>query len=127
MEEKLSLVLGCGGYMYHNFILCAGTHNIIVDFNYFGAIKLKEIMDFLDITCSLFDGPMGDWNKIINTLKILYERYHLLDDNTWKALHIWLPQHKHCGAILRLVINADIESIFKTSQELLIRPGHVKR
>jgi hypothetical protein len=82
-------------------------------------------MDFLDFACGLFDTTMGDWNKIVNTLKLLRERFHLLDDKTWQALHMWLPQHKHCGAFLRLMFNADIETTFKVTQESFIEPDYL--
>jgi len=114
--------------MHHNITMCAGTYNAIVDFDHhFEAQELKNIMDFLDFACNLFDTTMGDWNKIVNTLKMLRERHHLLDDKTWEALHLWLPQHKRCGAMLRLVFNADIESTFnKTTKEVLIEPDYLE-
>lgn len=107
-------------------MLCAGTHNIIINFNrHFEPVELKTIMDFLDFACGLFDSTMGDWNKIVNTLKMLRERFHLLDDETWKALHMWLPQHKHCGAFLRLMFNADIATTFKPAQDAFIEPDYL--
>lgn len=122
-SEKFSLVLGCGGHKYHNLTLCAGTYNIIIDFNrHFDAVELEKIMDFLDFTCGLFDGTIGDWNKVTNTLKLLYDRFKLIDDKTWEALHVWLPQHKRCGAFLRLIINDEIPLMFVQSQEALIKP-----
>lgn len=108
-------------------MLCAGTHNVIINFDrHFEAEELKSIMDFLDFACGLFDKPMGDWNKIINTLKMLRERHHLLDDKTWEALHLWLPHHKRCGAFLRLMFNADIESTFKITQESPVGPDYME-
>lgn len=114
-SEKFSLVLACGGNRYYSFTLCAGTYNIIIDFDrHFAPEEMQKIMDFLDFTCGLFDGPMGDWNKITNTLKMLHDQYKLIDDKMWEALHVWLPQHKRCGAVLRLIINEDIIPMFKT-------------
>jgi len=126
-SEKLSIVLGCGGYKYNKLTLCSSTYNVIVDFNrHFEAEELEKIMDFLDFTCGLFDGAMGDWNKITNTLKLLYERFKLIDDKVWQALHILLPQHKRCGAVLRLVINDDVPLLFASSQEAFIVPSDLK-
>jgi hypothetical protein len=126
-SEQFSLILGCGGYKHYDMTMCAGTYNIIINFNrHFDAEELKKIMDFLDFACNLFDRPMGDWNKIVNTLKLLRERHHLLNDKTWEGLHLWLPQHKHCGAFLRLIFNADIESTFRQSQENLIEPDYIE-
>lgn len=128
MAEQFSLVLGCGGNEHNNFTLCAGTYNVIIDFNrHFSGEESVVIMDFLDFACGLFDGPMGDWNKIVNTLKVLRERFKLLDDKLWEALHIWLPQHKRCGAFLRLMFNADIETAFNISQESLVEPSYLEQ
>lgn len=126
-SEKFSLVLGCGGFKHNEMMLCAGTYNIIIDFDrHFEAVKLQTIMDFLDFACNLFDRPMGDWNKIINTLKMLREQHGLLNDKIWEALYLWLPRHKQCGAFLRLIFNADIESILNSSQETLIEPDYLE-
>lgn len=126
MAEQFSLVLGCGGYSYNNFSLCSGTHNIIINFDrHFDALELKGIMDFLDYACGLFDSTMGDWNKIVNTLKMFRDRYRLIDDKTWEVLHMWLPQHKRCGAFLRLMFNADIQGIFKP-EEAHIEPDYLE-
>ena len=74
--NDFSLVLGCSGCKYNDLVLCSGTFNLIIDFaGHFEPEKSKQIMDFLDYTCELFDYPMGDWNKITNTLKILYDNF----------------------------------------------------
>lgn len=99
---------------------------MIVDFNrHFDAEPLAKIMDFLDFACNLFDGPVGDWNKIINTLKLLRDSHHLIDDKLWEALHMWLPQHKRCGAFLKLMFNADIEASIKPQEEL-VEPSYLE-
>jgi len=127
-SEQFSLILGCGGFRHHSFTLCSGTYNVLIDFDrHFEAEELHKIMDFLDFACSLFDGPMGDWNKIVNTLKMLRERHHLLDDKLWESLHLWLPQHKRCGAFLRLIFNADIEPTFGKPQETLVEPSYLQQ
>lgn len=126
-SEKFSLILGCGGYRYNKLTLCSGTYNVIIDFNrHFDPNDLEKVMDFLDFTCGLFDGPIGDWNKITNTLKFLYDRFKLIDDKMWEALHVWLPHHKRCGAVLRLVVNEEIPILFAQTQEHLIKPEHLK-
>lgn len=126
-SEQFSLVLGCGGHSIDGMVLCASTYNIIIDFDrHFDALELQKIMDFLDFTCSLFDRPMGDWNKIINTIKMLREQFGLINDKTWKNLHMWLPLHKQCGAFLRLMFNADIDSILSPSQESLVEPAYLE-
>ena len=122
--DKFSLVLGCGGQKYHTITLCSGTLNVIINFDrYFEQEQLDKVMDFLDFTCGLFDRPIGDWNKVTNTLKMFRERFSLIDDKTWEALHVWLPQHKRCGAFLRLVLNEDLK---EENQELLIVPNTIK-
>ena len=123
MQTSLSLVLGCGGYSYRGFSLCSGTYNVITEFSrHFEGVELEKVMDFLDYTCNLFDGVMSDWNKITNTLKMLRTQFHLIDDQKWESLHIWLPRHKQCGAVLRLVLSSEVDAIF--SAESLIKPSN---
>lgn len=108
-ENKFSLVLGCGGKKHLDFILCSGTLNQLINFDkHIENNKAEEIMVFLDYTCGLFDAVMWDWNKVINTIKILRDKYSLIDDNMWENLHIWLPQHKKCGGFLRIILNTEL-------------------
>jgi hypothetical protein len=123
-SNPFSLVLSCGGYRYNGIVLCSSTINAIIDFNRHGdALILEKIMDFLDYSCGLFDGPMIDWNKITNTLKIFKEQFGLIDDTLWQALHTWLPQHKKCGASLRLCLNNELTKMLSTTDEVMIIPA----
>lgn len=119
---KFSLVLNCGGYRYEEMIMCASTTNVIIDFDRnMELVELQKLMNFLDYTCGLFDRPMADWNKIVNTLKIFKEQFKLLDDKKWKALYTWLPQHKKCGGVLKLVLNDELKNI-NNGKEVFIKP-----
>ncbi len=123
-SNPFSLVLSCGGLKYNGMNLCASTINTIINFDrYFEATQLEKIMNFLDHTCGLFDGPTIDWNKIINILKIFKEQFYLLDDKTWEALHVWLPQHKKCGAVLTLCLNNELSKMLSIRNEDFIYPG----
>lgn len=123
-SNEFSLILSCGGFKHNNIVMCSGTSNVLVNFNrHFEPLQLNQIMDFLDYSCGLFDRPIGDWNKVVNTIKIFREKFTLIDDNTWQALHIWLPQHKRCGAFLKLKLN--IELIPPDSDDV-VSPNEVK-
>lgn len=122
--NDFSLVLGCSGCKYNDLVLCSGTFNLIIDFaGHFEPEKSKQIMDFLDYTCELFDYPMGDWNKITNTLKILYDNFKLIDDKRWQGLHTWFPRHKQCAAFIKLVLNEELSK--DDSDEYLIIPHKI--
>lgn len=126
LSDEFSLILCCGGYTYNNLIICSGTNNIIIDFaRHFEPLESKQIMDFLDDTCGLFDKPIGDWNKLINTLQVLYNKFHLINDELWKALYVWIPKHKQCGAVIKLMLNIEMAALIK-SQEVLILPQTIK-
>jgi hypothetical protein len=126
-ENDFSLILGCGGFRYNDLNLCSGTLNVIINFSgHFNPDESDKIMDFLDHTCGLFDRPIGDWNKITNTLKMFYEQFKLIDDKMWQALYVWLPHHKRCGAYLKLSFNEDVDAIMK-AQDVLILPEKLKR
>ncbi len=126
-SNEFSLVLNCGGHKHNGLTMCSGTCNVLLDFNrHFEPLELSKIMDFLDFACGLFDHPMGDWNKVTNTLKILRDRFSLLDDKMWEALHRWLPQHKRCGAFLKLVLNLEVPFMLSMSQEALVLPERLK-
>jgi hypothetical protein len=118
LSEAFSLVLSCGGYEFNNMVLCSSTINVIIDFDrHMEDIQNEKTMDFLDQSCSLFDGPMTDWNKITNTLKMLKERFGLIDDKKWLALYSWLPLHKKCGASLILCLNDNLDELLLVSKE----------
>lgn len=122
-KNDFSLIIGCGGYKYNNIILCSGTMNILIDFNcHFDELESKEIMNFLDNTCNLFDRPMGDWNKIINSLKFFKEKFNLIDDRTYEALYVWFPKHKQCGAYIKLELNEELK---RNVDEYLITPNNI--
>lgn len=114
-------MLNCGGFKFNGLILCSGTVNTIVDFaDHLEIERLDEVLDFLDFSCKLFDGVMTDWNKITNAIKILHDRFDLIDPGTWQFLFTWLPQHKHCGACLSLIFNDQLLDEQPKEEELIL-------
>lgn len=125
-SNPFSLILNCGGFKYNDVILCAGTTNILINFDkHVDAQQIEKIIDFLDYSCLLFDKPIIDWNKIVNTLKMFKEQYHLIDDQMWLGLTAWLPQHKKCGASLSLCLNSELNLL--ELQEHFITPKFLKK
>lgn len=123
MSHEFSLVLGCGGYRYKDIVLCSGTMNVIINFSrHFDANELSQIMDFLDHGCGLFDNVVGDWNKVVNTLQLLFNKYKLISDDLWLGLHVWLPQHKKCGGYIKLVMNDELNKILIQNNDELVVP-----
>jgi hypothetical protein len=109
LDNKISLLLGCGGYSYNDIVLCAETQSIVVSFNkHHSNDEYEKIMNFLDNSCKLFDNTITDWNKIVNILKIFHDQFNLIDNKKWDMLYIWFPMHKRCGGYLQLVVDAQL-------------------
>ncbi len=112
ISNTFSLILTCGGLKLNDIILCSSTANTIINFDrHFDELRLEKIMDFLDYSCNLFDGPIIDINKAVNVLRMFKDQYALIDDKLWDTLHIWLPQHKRCGIVLSLCLNDNVNCI----------------
>lgn len=80
----------------------------------------NQLFDFLDFSCKLFDKAETNWNAIMGILKILRERFKLIDDDLWNNLSLWIAQHKKCGSFLRL---AERETFKQTyDKEVLVLP-----
>ena len=120
-----SLLLTCGGFLSNKVVICAGTNNIIIDFaKDFSKEQHQKIMDFLDISCQLFDSPISDWNKIINVLSIFKNDFNLISDDLWTDLYVWFPIHKKCGATIRLILNTELIMV---DNEELVLPYNLKK
>jgi hypothetical protein len=123
LANEFSLILGCGGRVINGLTICSATINVIINFDcHIEPEPLEKVMSFLD-DCGLFDAVMMDWNKVVNTLKVLRERYNLITDKTWSVLHTWFVRHKECGGYLRLVLNSEIHSFI---EEGISMPHNVK-
>lgn len=124
MADEFSLILYCGGSIKNGITICPTTTNILIDFQqHIEALKLEGLMDFLDYSCRLFDEPIVDWNKLVNVLKILRDKFFLISDKLWEGLSLWLGCHKKCGAVLRLVMNVNLpEYVNDEPDEELILP-----
>ena len=126
--NNFSLILGCGGCVKNNISLCSGTTSTIIDFSkYIKRQTLDDVVNFLDNTCGLFDSMVGEWNKLVNIIKILHDKYALIDDKAWLTLHTWFIQHKPCGAYLRLVFNHDMQEDPAQQEQAIIPENKINK
>lgn len=114
------LVLGCAGNKMDELVICSPCENILLDLHNID----QKLLDFLDLTCNLFIRPVGDWNQVINTIKILHNNYGIFTNSRWDAVQVWIMQHKKCGAYLRLCQKSDFINIQNSSEEQLILPNN---
>lgn len=123
MSNSFSLLLGCGGLTIHGLTICSPSISIVMDFDiHIEKEMLDKVVDFLD-SCGLFDSIVSDWNKVIGILRMLRDRHHLISDDKWYALSVWLPRHKKCGGFLRLILNSDLPSF---TEDSIIMPCRLK-
>lgn len=118
-NNEFSLLLGCGGHTVGDLITCNGVENVIINFAKH-LDNVNKVTDFLDFQCGLFDRPIGDWNKVVNTIQVLRNTYNLIDDKLWQSLQIWFPMHKRCGGYLRLVLNSDVPKYLIIQEEFVV-------
>lgn len=109
IRYDLYVVLGCGGKIINNFVLCNKTENIVVDLSLDNIDN--NIVSFIDNACNLFNRPLTDTNAIVNTLNLLNTRFSIFDENMWSLIQMWIIQHKRCGIYLRLYLKDEYEKI----------------
>ena len=102
------LILGCNSHTdTEGFRYSEGLSNPIVDLSRLGKDKSKEVLDFLDNACGLFDAPMFNYNKCINTMSFLHKTFGIINENTLHKIQIFIRMHKRGGIYLMLILKED--------------------
>lgn len=111
MNNRLSLylVLGCNGSREEQFTYCHTTENILLDLATLSDSDYNIVVDFLDDACELFDGPIGDQNKVANIISILYRTFKVINDITLYKTQRYLKMHRDCGMYLVLLLQEDYD------------------
>ena len=117
----LYLVLGCGGKILEDIIICRETENVIIDLSQHKITN--NIINFLDNPCGLFNKPIVELNLVTNILTILYDSYSAFDKIIWGALQYWVSQHKRCGIYLKLFLKEEYTIKNLNNQYIEILPG----
>lgn len=106
MSGRLSLylVLGCNGSRDQEFVYCHSTDNIILDFDKLDDDTYYKVIDFLDNACDLFDGPINDYNKVTNTISLLFKTFKVIEQINLYKIQKYLKMHHNCGLYLILLL-----------------------
>lgn len=108
---KAYLVLGCNSFTSSDgFVFCHGVQNPIIDLTKFPEEKYSELVDFFDNACDLFNRPINDYNKCVNTLSFLYKKYDAYDQKMLSNIQTFVKNYKDCGIWLSLVLKEDYEN-----------------
>ncbi len=113
MEQRLEayLVLGCNGFIGEDgFRTCHGVENSILDLTEVPEENYDSLLEFFDNACDLFNRPMNDYNKCVNTLSLLYKTHNAYDKRTLHNIQNFLKMHKQCGVWLILVMKEDFDA-----------------
>jgi hypothetical protein len=113
VEDRLKayLVLGCNGLTSPDkFIFCNGIQNPIIDLTRLSEDQYLELLNFFDNACDLFNSPMNDYNKCVNTLSLLYKNYNAYDQTMLSNIQSFIKNHKGCGIWLMLILKEDFKN-----------------
>lgn len=105
------LIFGCNGLGgYDDFIFCRGVENKILDLDDLKEEEYNIIINFFDNACDLFNFPINDYNKCVNTISLLYKNYNLFDQKRMLQIQSFIKQHKSCGIWLMLILKEDYQN-----------------
>ena len=113
MEQRIEayLVLGCNGAQSPDgFLSCCSVENPIVDLTKVSDDQYQRLLDFFDNACDLFNAPMNDYNKCVNTLSYLYKHHGAYDQRMLYNIQHFLKMHKECGIWLVLTLKEDFHN-----------------
>jgi hypothetical protein len=104
---KAYLVLGCNGLKHGEFVICKSVQNPIIDLEQISEDLYNTLLNFFDSACELFDSPINDYNKCVNTLSLLYRNYNAYDKNILNNIQSFIRIHKDCGIWIALILKED--------------------
>ena len=105
------LVLGCNGYIDKcNIIHCNSVSNAIIDLSCIEKENQKQIFEFLENGCNLFDKICYDPNMVGNIINLLYRKYSVISESKLPSIQFFLKMHKTCGIYLAIVLKEDYDA-----------------
>jgi hypothetical protein len=107
---KAYLVLGCNGFLDKNGILyCNSISNPIIDLEKLNELDRKNVLNFLEHVCNIFDKPCIDYNMVGNSINLLHKKFYVIDEKLIPSIQSFLRMHKTCGVYLMLVLKEDYD------------------
>lgn len=105
---NILLILGCNGFTgSDNFCYCHGVNNPVLKLSECDKELSEKMINFFDNACGLFEMPINDYNKCMNTLSILYRDYKVISPEMLHNIQAFARQHKSCGLYLSLILSED--------------------
>nr|BDD46178.1 hypothetical protein 15 [bacterium] len=102
------LILGCGGFETPSgFVVCNSVSNPMLDLSMISEDKYEKTILFLDKACKLFDNPIYDYNKLVNSVSMLYKTYEVIEEERLIEIQRFIRLHKDCGIFLILLLKED--------------------
>lgn len=99
---KAVLVIGCDGRVDDGFQFCSGVRNVLLDFEHQAhTANYRTLVEYLDISSKLFEGPCFNTNIISNTLYKLYELGYLTERIYGLTIQLF-QWHKRCGLWIKI-------------------------
>ena len=102
------LVLGCNRYVDKDgFRYSESLSNPVVDLSKIDSDKKESVIEFLDSACGLFDAPMYNYNKCVNTLGLLNKTFGIINTDALYKIQGFIKMHKRGGIFLMLIMKED--------------------
>jgi hypothetical protein len=96
------LIMGCDGRTDDSFQFCSGIRNVILDFSKTThTANYRTLIEYIDCTSKLFEGPCFSGNVIMNTVYKLYELGYVSEELYARITHAF-QWHKRCGVYLMI-------------------------
>lgn len=105
---KILLILGCNGLSDKDrFVYCKSVCNPILKLTGLEPGTKKQVIDFLDKACGLFDGPCSDYNKVVNIINLLNKNFGIIKEENLHKVQAFIKMHRSCGLYLMLMLEED--------------------
>lgn len=99
---KANLILKCEGRVDNGFAFCAGVSNTILDCSTIThTVNYRQLIEYLDTSAGLFEGPVFNGNIIMNTMAKLFELGYITEELHKRLIHFF-QWHRYCGIYMRL-------------------------
>jgi len=102
------LILGCNRHTDNEgFNYSESVSNPIVDLHKVDKEIRENVTTFLDDACGLFDAPIFNYNKCINTINFLYRHFGIISEEGLAKIQSFIRMHRRGGIFLILILKED--------------------
>ncbi len=102
------MILGCNRHTdSEGFSYSESVSNPIVDLQKIKKEEREDVIKFLDDACGLFEAPMFNYNKCINTINFLYRSFSIINEGKLKKIQSFIRMHRRGGIFIMLILKED--------------------